>query len=592
MVELAIIAVLAFILVFAFGVKNADIPASPTSIGEKSAITFLANDGKTKIGVLQPENGSRKTVESFQISDNMKQAMVSAEDKTFYDNLGFNPKRIAAAAVGHLKGSDSAGGASGITQQFVKNNLVGDEYSLDRKWKEILSSTKLTAAWNKDDILTAYLNGVYFGRGANGIENASQAYFGIHASELNKSQSALLAGIVQSPSRHDPAVDPKAAQQRFDYVKQQMIDNGYISQEEKDSIKMPKTIPPKPISANIGVDSAKGHIINMALEELSKKGINKDKLFSIGAVITTTIDPNVQDTLEQTSRDVAQTNNVRVATVSTDPSTGGIRGIYGGDDGLGYNYATNPQMTGSTFKIFTLTAALENGIGLGTQIDSSPYPAGNVTIENSDGMTCGVCSLADATKMSLNTSFYRLQDMLPEKQYTTKKVAQALGVNAPLTEPDGSTNKGITLGLYGVSPKQMSGGVSTIANKGIRNDTHIVDNVKTRNSQVFYVTNSHPTRVVPESVANEVDKALAPIAAYSNGHQLSGKTGYMKTGTVQLGNTGQNRDAWVVGYTDKMATSVWVGTDSGRPLVNASGAAVWGAGLPADVWQRTMNVIG
>lgn len=590
--ELVVISLCVATLIFVIGVKDSSIPDSPTSIGEKSAITFLANDGKTQIGVYQPEGGSRKTVESSEISDNMKNAIVSAEDKTFYDNLGFNPKRIASAALGHIKGSGDAGGASGITQQFVKNNLVGDDYSLQRKWNEILSSTKLTAAWEKDDILTAYLNTVYFGRGANGIENASQAYFGVHASELNKSQAALLAGIVQSPSSHDPAVNEKSALERFNYVKQEMIDNGYVSEDEKYSMKMPQTIPPKPISQNIGLDTAKGHIINMALEELSKNGIDSEKLFSIGAQITTTIDPRVQETVENVSRDVGKANNVRVATVSTNPSTGGISGIYGGDDGLGYNYASNPQMTGSTFKIFTLAAALENGIGLDTPISSDPYPVGNTVIQNSDGMTCGTCSLAEATKQSLNTSFYRVQDMLPNQQYTTRDMAKALGIKASLKEPDGSTNKGITLGLYGTSPIEMSAGISTVANNGIRNDNHIVQNVKTKNGQMFYSSNSHPARVLAQSTTDNIDRALEPIAAYSNNHQLSGKTGYMKTGTVQLGDTGQNRDAWVAGYTDNMATTVWVGTDSGRPLVNASGGQVWGAGLPADVWQQTMNEIG
>lgn len=593
MAQLGVISLAIGAVVFINGVSKAEIPESPTSIGSQSEITFFAKDGRTVLATLQPEEGGREPVSSEQISDNMKHAIVSAEDKTFYDNMGFNPLRIASAALGHARGTEGAGGGSGITQQFVKNNLVGDEYSLERKWEEILSSTKLTASWDKDDILTAYLNTVYFGRGANGIENAAQAYFGVNAGELTKSQSILLAGVVQSPSVHDPAVNLESAQKRFDYVKSQMVDNGYVTSEEKNSIQLPETIEPEPISQSIGLDTAKGHIVTMAMNELEEQGYDRDKLFDIGANITTTIDPRVQDSLENTSRDIAGTNDVRVSTVSTDPSTGGIAGIYGGDDGLGYNYATNPQMTGSTFKVFTLAAALQSGIGLDTSIDSSPYPVGNTVIQNSDGASCGSCSIAEATKQSLNTSYYRIQDMLPNQQDSTRDMARKLGVNAQLSEEDGSVNKGITLGLYGSTPQQMSSAFSTIANNGVRNDSHIVSNVKTRNGQLSYTTNTHPVRILSEGVSNDIDRALEPIADYSNNRQLSGKTGYMKTGTVQLGDAGgQNRDAWTVGYTDDLSTSVWVGTDDGQPLVDASGAAVWGAGLPAETWQRVMNEVG
>lgn len=583
---------IASVMVFINGVSSADIPESPNSIESESAITILASDGVTVISRLQPKDGTRIIVKPGRISVNMKNAIVSAEDRTFYDNFGFAPERIVKAALGHARGESGAGGGSTITQQLVKNILVGDEYSIERKWKEILSSTKLTASWNKDDIISSYLNTIYFGRGALGIESASQAYFGVHASELNKSQAALLAGIVQSPSNHDPAVNKKSAEDRFDYVTYQMHRNGYLDDQEYENISFPETLPPKPREVSTGIRDAKGHITSMALSELRKNGISEEKLYASGARIVTSIDINAQNGIEETSRRIAESNNVRVATVSTDPKTGSIRAIYGGDDGIGFNYATAENMTGSTFKVYTLAAALENGIGLNTPISSDPYPVGNVVINNSGGMTCGTCSISEATKQSLNTSFYRIQDMLPKGAETTREMARRLGVDARLSEENGAVNAGITLGVYGTTPVQMSNGFATIANNGIRNDSHIVDSVYTRNGKLFYKTDSHPMRVLSDPITNEIDKALEPIAAYSNNHQLAGKTGYMKTGTVQLGDTGQNRDAWVVGYTDNLSTAVWVGTDEGRPLVNAYGGMVWGAGLPADVWQEVMNNFG
>lgn len=586
--------------IFIRGVDAADIPDSPLSVGQNAPIEIYASDGKTLISKIHPEDGTREVVDSDKISDNMKNAIISAEDATFYDNYGFAPKRIAAAALGHLTGSgDTAGGGSTITQQFVKNTLVGDEYSLARKWNELLSSTKLTASWEKDEIITAYLNTIYFGRGASGIERASQAYFGVHAEELTKSQAALIAGVVQSPSSNDPAVNKESAESRFDYVVDQMHKNGYISDVELPSITFPKTIAPKPQNAPIGLSDENGHIASMALAELGNHGFDRKRLFSIGARVITSIDADAQKTLVNTSRSVGKDNGVKVSTVSIEAATGRILGLYGGDNGLGFNYATNPQMTGSTFKVFTLAAALENGIGTDTMISSAPYQSGNVTIGNSEGMTCGTCSIKEATKQSLNTSFYRLQDMLPNGAEDTRTMARKLGVNADLNEPDGSVNKGITLGVYGTSPTQMAAGFATIANDGKRVDRHIVDSVYTQNNALAYSAEQQPVSVISAASAHAIDDALQPIPAYSNDHQLTnGATGYFKTGTVQKGDVGGgNRDAWVVGYTKDdgdrkgISTAVWIGTDDGDYLTDAYGASVWGATLPADVWQQVMNSI-
>lgn len=590
----AILATIAIIMgfMFAISVSHAEVPQEVKHIPDKRGITFMANDGKTVLGVLQPSNGLRNTVTSEQISQTMKEALVAAEDASFYTNPGFSGRRTAIAALQHASGNSAAGGASTVTQQLVKNTIVGDEVSINRKWNEMITATKMTMNWEKDEIITSYLNTIYFGRSALGIERAAQAYFGIPASQLNTAQSALLAGVIQSPSIHDPAVNEESSRQRFDYVVEEMRELGFI--EENEVVEFPETIeyvPPQ----SIGLEGANGHIITTALAELDKIGYDLDKLYDIGATVITTIDMRAQDIVVGRAGAGARDNGVQVGVTAVDPHTGGIRAMYGGDDGQGFNYATSPQMIGSSFKVITLAAALENGIGLGTNIDSSPYVTGDgAVLNNSEGMSCGNCSLAEATKQSLNTSFYRLQDMLPEGPVSTQKMAVALGIDESKLEDEGGfVAKAITLGSYGVSTAEVAGAMATIANNGIKMKRHIVQAVKTDNGNTAYEFKDPGTRVLSDYTAGEIDKALAPIPAYSNGNQLSGKQGYGKTGTVQRGDVGgANRDAYMTGYTDNMGIAVWVGTDDGSPLVDAYGASIWGAGLPATIWKDILNQIG
>lgn len=573
--------------VFVKGVKAAPVPANPQSMKTQSAIKFVAVDGKTPIATIQPPNGIREIVNSRNISPYVKMSLIAAEDSTFETNHGFAPHRIAAAAYGHLKGNENAGGGSGITQQLVKNTLVGDEVSIKRKWKELLSSTKLTATWEKDEIITSYLNVVYFGRGALGVEKAAQAYFSKHASELNLSESALLAGVIQSPSKHDPAVNEESARYRFDYVKDQLRKNDLITEEEYKTMEFPKTIEPKPLDPSTGLTNETGHIVTQSLQELAAKGISKDDLFDQGATVVTTIDPRIQRIVVDSSRNAQNNTGLISAVVTIDNATGSVRGMYGGDDGLGYDRSNNDQLTGSTFKIFTLATALNTGaVSLDTPISSAPYVIGNHTVNNSDGMTCGTCSVAEATKQSLNTSFYRMIDMIPGGAKTVSDTTKKLGITSPLQEQDGSVNHSITLGTYGTTMRDMAFATSTIINGGTRMSNHIVDNVQNRNGQVIYRASTKGERVISEGAANGVRTALAPIADYSNGNGI-GRPSFSKTGTTEHPSLPGNRDGLMVGGSDILTTAVWMGMADGSPRTD-----LWGATYPASLWSSIMRQIG
>lgn len=590
--------ILAGAYIFISGVSEAEVPERIMASDSASPVTVTDREGN-ELAVIQPDDGVIDVVPSDRISQEMKDAIVAAEDGTFWDNFGFEPRRIASAAVGHLQDNPDAGGGSGLTQQYVKNNLVGDDYSLERKWEEILSATKLTASRDKEQILADYLNSVYFGRGATGIEQAAQAYYGVSAEELDLAQSALLAGVVQSPSRWDPEVDIEGSQDRFDYVIGQMSRWEMITPEQANSVEFPETIPSQPVNVSTGMeDGATGLVAQMAMDEVVSRGIDRETLFDRGVTIRTTIDPAVHESVQRHAKNASDVNDLRLGVASVEPATGAIRGFYGGDDGYGFNYATSPQMTGSAFKLFTLAAAVRNGISIDTPVDSSPYYTAGFTINNSGGMTCGVCSIAEATKQSLNTSYHRIQDMLPEGAYSTRQMAHDMGVTAPLAEEDGSVTGSIVLGSYGSSPLDMAAGYATVASGGVQRDQHIVEEVISRFGKPLYTTDIEDHRVLETGQANAIDIALAPIADYSNGHGLANEQGYMKTGTVQRGDgssTGQNRDAWTVGYTKgegSLSTAVWVGSDDGRAIYDAYGGMVWGANLPADVWKSIMDEVG
>lgn len=577
--------------VFIHEVAHADIPDSIDAVPGKHPVTITHNDGSVMATVMPPD-GVRKVIDSSDIPQHMKDAITSAEDKTFYDNFGFNPVRIASAGYGYITGNHDRGGGSTISQQLIKNITNNDEYTLKRKYDEIMSATKMTATWSKDDILTAYLNTVYMGRGAFGVQQAAQAYFGVNAAELNLPQSILLAGVVQSPSQLDPHVNKEASENRFNYVVEQMVENGHIEPQEAQGLSLPEVTDYVPESSQ-GIEGPNGHIVEMVFKELEEEGVGKDTLFTQGATIKTTIDPEVNRVVQEQG-DSTSNEMTKNALVATDPETGGILGLFGGKDGMGLNYAEAPQQTGSTFKVFTLLAALENGITLDQKLDSSPYDLNGTTIHNSEDMSCGVCSLAEATKQSLNTSFYRLQDMLPEGPRSTQKMAHQMGITDDLAESDGSVNHSIALGTYTSKMTDMSSAMATIAGGGVKHTEHVVDSVQTLNGGLSYKFQDTPVRVLSENTSEQTKKALEPIPAYSNGNQLDGKTGYAKTGTVQFGDTTGvgNRDALVMGFTDDVALSVWYGTDGGEPLYEQSGGQMWGAGQPMRTWKIILDQVG
>ncbi|MDT5007877.1 MAG: hypothetical protein QOJ24_5053 [Mycobacterium sp.] len=595
------------IVTFGMAYMIVEVP-KPGDIRTNQVSTILASDGSELAKIVPPE-GNRVDVSIDQIPVHVRDAVMAAEDRDFYSNPGFSFSGFARAAKNNMFGGDVQGGST-ITQQYVKNALVGSQRSglggIVRKAKELVISTKMSSEWSKDQVLQSYLNIIYFGRGAYGIGAASKAYFDKPVEQLTVADGALLAALIQQPSGLDPATNPDGALERWNWVLDGMVEIGALSQTDRAAQVFPPTVPPDLARVQNQTTGPNGLIERQVQKELLDLfDISEQTLNTEGLQVTTTIDPKAQSAAESAVTETMEGQNpdMRSAVVSIDPKTGGVKAYYGGSDAQGFDFAQAGLPTGSSFKVFALVAALEQGIGLGYQVDSSPVEVNGIKITNVEGGGCGTCNIAEALKRSLNTAYYRLMLKLKNGPADVAAAAHQAGiadsfpgVEHTLSEDGkgGPPNNGIVLGQYQSRVLDMASAYATIAASGVYHRPHFVQKVVNAEGQVLFDAanedNSGEQRI-DKAVADNVIAAMQPIAAYSNGHALAGgRPSAAKTGTNQLGDTGANRDAWMVGFTPSLSTAVWVGTTDGtQPLENKWGSPVYGSGLPSDIWKDTMD---
>jgi membrane peptidoglycan carboxypeptidase len=601
-------AVLVVLPIVTFGMAYliVDVP-KPGDIRTNQVSTILASDG-SELAKMVPPEGNRVDVDINQVPVHVRNAVIAAEDRNFYTNPGFSFAGFARAFKNNLSGGDPQGGST-ITQQYVKNALVGSQRAgvggLIRKAKELVISTKMSREWSKDQVLQAYLNIIYFGRGAYGISAASKAYFNKPVEQLSVSEGALLAALIRRPSALDPAVDQDGAAKRWNWVLDGMVTTGALSPSDRAAQVFPPTVSPgqAPAPQTTGPNGLIERQVKQELLDLFN--ISEQQLNTEGLQITTTIDPKAQQGAEQAvSKSLkGQDPDMRAAVVSIDPRTGGVRAYYGGSDANGFDFAQAGLQTGSSFKVFALIAALEQNIGLGSQVDSSPLTVNGITITNVEGESCGTCSIAEALKRSLNTSYYRLMLKLKNGPVDVASAAHQAGIAESFPGIDhtlsedgkgGPPNNGIVLGQYQTRPIDMATAYATLATSGTYHRPHFIQKVVNADGQVLFdasTSNNAGEKRIPDAVANNVISAMQPIASYSNGHALAGgRTSAAKTGTTQLGDSGADKDAWMVGFTPSLSTAVWIGTArDDKPLVNKWGSPVYGSGLPSDIWKSTMD---
>lgn len=585
---------------FAYGYYRAEVP-HPVDLRNNQIATIYAADETSVLARIAPPEGNRVNVALADIPPHVRDAVLAAEDRSFYQNPGFSVRGFARAARDNILGEEDAGGGSTITQQFVKSTVVGPERSLERKWRELVLSTRMAREWSKDDILIAYLNTIYFGRGAYGIATASQAYFGKPLAELTTAEGAVLAAVINRPSSLDYQTRSETLEARWNYVLDGMTEMNVLTPGERSSIEFPQVIPIDEVPDPNEARGPAGLIRGQVLRELQRAGVSQEDLDTRGVRIITTIDPATQEAAVNAARGVLEGEpaDLRTAVVSIDPRTGAVRGYYGGEQGQGYDFAQAPLQTGSSFKVFGLVAALTDGIPLSATYDSSPLTIGNLQITNVGGESCGRCNIAEALKRSLNTSFYRLTLSMTNGPQKVADAAHAAGIpeeipnvdGKTLSENGGSPETGVVLGQYLVRPIDMASAYATLAASGVFHEPHFVHSVVAADGEVLYERpQSDGEQRIEKAVAENATQAMLPIASYSRGNGLAaGRPSASKTGTTQLGNTGMNKDAWMVGYTPSLSTAVWVGTEQAQALTDRWGASVYGSTLPARIWKQTMD---
>lgn len=567
----------------------------------KQVTTIMASDGTTEIGRYVPQDGNRIPVSLTQVPMNVQNAVLAAEDRSFRSNPGFDVGGIVRATWAQLTGGD--GGGSTITQQYIKVATGDDAYSLFRKFREVIVAAKLTKQESKDRILEDYLNTIYFGRGAYGIQAASQAYFGTNVQDLTVSQAAVLASAIRSPSRLDPAKDLPQAQDRWNFVLDGMVEKGWLSPADRAAMVYPPTVAPSQVPGEPTDD--REHIVERVMEELGKQGIDRERLAVAGGRIITTIDPRAQrlarDTVLTELR--GQPKNLHSSLVAIDPRSGAVIAYYGGSDGDGFDLAGGLAWSpGSAFKPFTMLAALERGIGMNSVYSGeSPVVIDGHSYANSESLNYPELTLHDAMTKSVNTAFVRLAQEVGAQAIRDAAIQAGIpeqinGKRAMAEADSAAPAVGITLGQYPVHTIDMASAYASFAADGIRHPPFFVRDYANATGAVEYHHLDKPQRAFDpmdiernSQLARNVTATLTDVARSSQIPLTGGRQVAAKTGTHQRGDTGTNSAAWTVGYTPLISTAVWVGDPANSAIKDARGADVFGRGVPGVIWQRFMN---
>ena len=560
--------------------------------------TVYYADGTTEMGRMSQVN--RKIIDSSTLPDYVAHAVVASEDRTFYTNSGVDLKGIGRALLNNIRGG-ARQGASTLTQQYVERYYVGETTGYVGKAKEAILALKINREQSKDQIIGNYLNTIYFGRGAYGIEAAAQAYFGHEAKDLTLSEAAMLAGIIPAPSAWDPAVDEEKARSRWTRVINLMVEDGWISQADADAAEFPKTIDPDTLGGPT-MEGPTGYLMEQIRTELAQEGgFTADQLATGGYRIISTIDKEKQDQAVEAAEYMYTVSgwnedSMHVALTSLDPATGEIVAEYGGKDYLTrqQNAATQDIMAaGSTFKPFALIAHAEQGGSMYDTFDgSSPKTFSGLAspVTNDSGVSWGRQNLVNATKNSINTVFVGLnQEVGPA---TTKQVALELGIPEDTNGLDDSLLN--VLGFAAPHNIDLAHAYSTIASGGQRTTPHIVREVQNSDGSKVFQTTVNPKQVFDTKTMSTVLPALQSVTASGGTAEavavLKQDTGG-KTGTSEDQKTAQ-----FVGFTPSLATAVsmYQLDENGNPvsLTNIGGLSQFhGGDWPVTVWVRYMKAV-
>ncbi|RBP13826.1 penicillin-binding protein 1A [Roseiarcus fermentans] len=533
-------------------------------------IAILADDGTLLVN--RGDSGG-PAVRLMDLPPYLPKAFIAIEDRRFYSHFGVDPLGMARALVRDIAGRGAVEGGSTLTQQLAKNLFLTQERTLSRKVQEAILAIWLERRYSKDQILELYLNRVYFGAGAYGVEAASQKYFGKSARFDSLSEAALLAGLMKSPSKLAPNRNPTGAAERAGQVIAAMAEQGLITPAQA---KMALASP-----AQAWRDKTAG-AINYAADYVLDALDDTVGAIDDDIVVTTTIDARMQTEAERAVADELSAKGQKFgvgqgALVALDP-TGGVKALVGGRSYAESQFnraVAAKRQPGSSFKPFVYLAALEKGLTPDTVREDAPISVKGWNPENYSREYFGPVTLTKGLSLSLNTVAVRLGLEVGPK--TVCATAHRLGVTSDL-EPNAS----IALGTSAVTPLEMASAYAAFANGGIGVQPHVITKVRTTGGKLLYVRrNASFGRVIEPQYVPMMNSMMQEtlLTGTARKAELPGWQAAGKTGTSQ-----DFRDAWFIGYTSYIVTAVWLGNDDDSPTKKVSGG-----NLPVEIWSRFMK---
>jgi membrane peptidoglycan carboxypeptidase len=594
---IAILTVTVLVCGVAAGGYVASVDLPPEQVAPQASVLYY-RDGHTVLARIGSTD--RTDVGLAKVPAGVRQAFLAAEDRGFTGHVGVSARGLLRALWANVV-HDQGQGASTITQQYVRNAYLTQDRTFSRKTREAALALKVEHKYTKDEILERYLNTIYFGRNAYGIEAAARAYFGTGVDQLTAAQGAVLAAMVKDPSQGDPAVNPDWARNRWRWILRAMTAAGWLPAGADQSTPYPE-VATESVTAG-AVSGPAGLIVDRVEDELLRAGISRQQFRTGGLHVTTTIEAAAQSAAAGSIAAAlrGQPTELRTALVAIDPANGAVRAYYGGDRGRGYfDDALAARPPASTFKPVVLAAAEERDISFESLYNgSSPRlfrDRGGAPLYNQDNLQCPVCPLDTAMVYSLNTPYYALAEQVGPD--AVRKLAHRLGVPGTYDrqptlvdvkgEPaPGRTRSDIALGRYPVAPADMASVYATLAGGGRRTERHFVESVTTGGRTVLRGSSGRAERVLSAEVAADVGAVLAKVVAHDG--PVPGVQAAAKTGSQQWSDTNDSSDAWTAGWAPGLAAVAWVGRDKPGPIRQNNGKPINGDGMPYAIWRSFLT---
>lgn len=573
---------------FTYLYVTTDIPQpEKVAIAEKTTVYY--NDGTTEIGSFSEQN--REIIDCSVLPDYVGNAIVASEDRSFYRNGGIDIMGMARALYNNLTTGSRQGGST-ITQQYAERYYLGDTTSYSGKIREAILAMKIANSQDKQQVLCNYMNTIYLGRGAYGIQSAAKAYFGKEAKDLTVDEAAMIAGIIPAPSMWDPAVNEAQAKSRFTRVIGIMREDGYITGQQASEAKFPET---KPVSVSNDLAGPNGYLLTTVENELvASKAFTKDELETGGYKIVSTLDPNMQKIMQTVGDDRPEgmPASIQVGGIALDQKTGSVKAIYGGSDYLKHqlNNATQANFQpGSTMKPFGLLGAAMDDVNFNTMFNgNSPErfettPGTWAEVPNALNMSWGTINLKQATANSVNTVFMNVNQHLTPKKFA--QIAHDAGITGDIQE-DTLYN---ILGINSLTVWDLAQGHSTIANDGTKNTLHIVDRVLKGDKEMYkpdlgtkQVFDANDCQLVQNAMLGTTQYGTAAGTAATLGRQVAGKSGTANDETA----------ASFVGYTPSLMNvwAIWNPGENGESQIvpEFAGYGVSSTGYPSHLFTEFM----